>query len=143
MSWRPMNYNDSYKGDRWSTELILYVDNVKDEDRQWLFWLAILPFIDNFVLGHGHTVKGNEAIYDNSQLCDFLFLETIVREDSQIFNEFDVPPYPTELLWVVPLTSSEYEEKITNGLDSILDIFEKHQHPIVLDRNRKSYIQHS
>ena len=134
MSWRPMNFGESYSGERWSTELIQYFRSIDDEDTDWLLWLACLPYWDEFALGFGHTVSYSKPLYDDSLLSNFLFLNTLIKNDQKIFEDFTVAPYPVDLLWVVPITSAEYELKINQGLDPVLDLFEANNHPISLDK---------
>ena len=143
MSWNPMNFGNNYKGEKWSTELIQYVSDVTDDDINWLLWLSTLPFFDNFALGYGHTVSYSEPLYKGSNLSNFLFLNTLLKNDQELFEAFEASPYPVDLLWVVPITSPEYEEKVKNGLDPILDLFESNKHPIILDRTRTCYINNA
>ena len=143
MSWRPMNFGEDFKGDRWSTELIQYFESIEDEDIGWLLWLSCLPYFDNFVLGYGHTVSYSEPLYKGSLLNNFLFLNTLLKTDRELLSDFSVAPYPVDMLWVVPITSAEYELKINEGLDSILDLLDANRHPVLLDKTRASYIQNA
>ena len=143
MSWRPMNFGEEFKGDRWSTELIQYFQTIEGEDVDWLLWLSCLPYWDKFALGYGHTVSYTEPLYNESILSNFLFLNTLIKNDQEIFSGFQVAPYPVDLLWVVPITSAEYELKISEGLDPIFDLFDANQHPILLDKTRRSYIKNA
>lgn len=143
MSWRPMYFGEEFKGERWSTELIQYFESIEDEDIDWLLWLSCLPYFDKFALGYGHTVSYPEPLYSESFLCNFLFLNSPIKTDQEILSGFSVAPYPVDLLWVVPITSAEYELKISEGLDSILDSFDANQHPVALDKTRSSYIKNA
>ena len=141
MSWKPMEFAENYKGERWSTEFIQYFKNIEEEDTDWLLWLSNLPYWDQFALGYGHTVSYTEPLYEGSELSNFLFLNTLIKNDQNIFDIFEIAPYPIDLLWVVPITSAEYALKKKEGLDPIFDLFDQHNHPILLDKTRKSFIE--
>ena len=143
MSWRPMNFGEHYTGQRWSTELIQYFQTIESEDVDWLLWLSCLPYWDEFALGFGHTINYSAPLYKGSSLTSFLFLNSLIKNDQDIFSGFPAAPYPVDLLWVVPITSAEYELKITAGLDPILDLFETNKHSILLEKFRKSYVENA
>lgn len=143
MSWKPMNFGENYNGERWSTELIQYFHSIEEEDIDWLLWLSSLPYWDNFALGYGHSVSYTKPLYENSMLSNFLFLNTLIKNDQEIFADFEVAPYPVDLLWVVPITSAEYDLKLKEGLDPIFDLFDSHKHPILLDKLRNSYVENA
>jgi hypothetical protein len=143
MSWIPMNFGETYSGNKWSTELIQYFDKIEKEDVNWLLWLSSLPYIDKFALGYGHTVSYPEPLYSESLLSNWVFLNTILVKDQELFNGFVASPYEVDLLWVVPITSAEYEVKIKNGLNTILDLFSENNHPVLLNKGRKAYVGNS
>ena len=143
MSWQPMNFGGEFKGDKWSTELIQYFHQIEDEDIEWLQWLSCLPFWDEFALGHGHSVSYTGPLYEGSRLSNFLLLNTLIKRDQEIFKDFQVSPFPVDLLWVVPITSAEYDLKQREGLDLIFDLFGSNKHPVVLDKARKCYAQNA
>lgn len=134
MSLYDFSYPKDYKHQKWRTELILYVDKYTKEDILWMEWLSQLPFMDNFALDYNNTVKYHEPIYSNSELHNFLFLNPQVIYDQEIFNE------PVILLWIVPITENEYWLKRDDGIDSLLDLFDKHKLSHILNRERKSLI---
>lgn len=140
MSSTAMSFKESFEDVRWTTELIQYVDGVTDEDIRWMLWLADLPFFDSFVLGYGHTVNFASPLYDGSALSSFLFLNTLIKRDQKLFDGFSASPHPVDLLWVVPVTAAEYSTKTGKGLSVILELFEKHEHPVVLNRMRGCYV---
>lgn len=47
---------------------------------------------------------------------------------------------PVHFLWVVPLTTAEFNFKLTNGFDAMMSLFEPNRHPYVFDPQRKSYV---
>lgn len=141
MSWKPMSFGESYTGERWATELIQYFHSAEKEDINWLLWLSCLPYWDQFALGYGHTVSYPKPLYEASKLSNFLFLNTLIKKDQGIFENFGVSPHPIDLLWTIPITSAEYELKKEKGLDAILDLFDANDHPIELDKFRDSYVE--
>ena len=141
MSLREMAFPESYSSEKWSNELILYVDKPQKEDFRWLRWVAELPFFDSFVIGYGHTVWFPDSLYQNSKsnLSKFLLIETLMRRDRGILASCRHTAFPCEVLWLVPITEAEYNLKLESGIGAVLTMFEKHQHPIVLNRERSCY----
>ena len=41
---------------------------------------------------------------------------------------------------MVPITRAEMNLKLKKGADALLDLFDAHHHPFLLDRQRKSYV---
>ncbi len=140
MSQQPYPFPPDFQGERWSSELIMYFDEVEEEDIKWMFWLSSLPYIDNFSLGFGHTVSHPEPLYKNSNLSNFLFIRPIIEPDQSLFTDFLLALYAVDLLWVVPITQHEYQLKCTAGLDVLFDLLDKNQHPIALNKQRRCYV---
>lgn len=140
MSLAEMAYPKDYEDERWSTELILYVEKASDEDMQWMIWLAELPYFDELVIGHGHSIRFAEALYKNSCLKHFLLLETLIKNDQNLANTLPEPVHPAKLLWVVPLSDREYELKRKGGFGDLMDVFTEKRHPIALQRHRRCYL---
>jgi hypothetical protein len=43
-------------------------------------------------------------------------------------------------LWLTFITDAEYALKKEHGVNAVLDLFGEHDHPVALDRSRKSYV---
>lgn len=141
MSRQPMDFKPAHQGGRWASELIWYFDEASHEDIQTTIWLAGLPFHDRFALGFGHTVHFGMPIFNGGQLCHFLLLNTLVKIDAQLFDDFQEAAYPVDLLWVVPLSEREYRLKREQGsIDGLMDIFQEKAHPVTVDKRRGCYL---
>jgi len=142
MSLTSMSFPENFSGERWSSELIQYLDTVEKTDFQWLTWLAELPFFDSFVLGHGHSVTYHESLYPEhkSKLSKFLLLETTIVNDRNILASSPDTTFPCEILWVIPLTDAEYRLKIDSGFGKLLDKFDENKHPLILNKQRSCYV---
>ena len=74
-------------------------------------------------LGVGHTVPLGEPWFDGS-LCN----ASLISLPYPLGNEFEVCPLKDShihILWMVPITESERQFKIKNGLDALEDKFEE------------------
>ncbi|SDH62512.1 Suppressor of fused protein (SUFU) [Vibrio xiamenensis] len=140
MSSQVQTFPEDYHQERWSTELILYLDTVTEQDIEWMVWLSSLPFIDDFALGYGHSVFWSEPLYSHSTLSKFLFISPVIKIDDTLLDDFSLAPYPVEPLWVVPITDAEYQLKREQGLAPIFTLFHQNQHPVVLNRHRRCYV---
>lgn len=121
-------------------ELLLYVRELKDEYVALLRWLARFPFRDQTWLGFGHTVALSEAPFPGSELRHLLLLTSVVSPDRELPKRLSIEGDPVEFLWVVPITAAERDHKIKHGVHALLDLFETHDHPWVLDETRASYV---
>ena len=138
MSCRSLTFPSRYTGRPFRTELILYVSEVRDEHIDILLWLAAYPHLDSTVLGFGHTVQGDEPMFEGSQLRHALMLEPL---DSQHrVDELLVDGEPVHVLWLVPLTHGELELKKERGVDALLDLFSAADLPVVLNETRASLV---
>ncbi len=140
MSMQVQNFPKDYQEERWSTELILYLEDVTEQDIEWMVWLASLPFIDQFALGYGHSVFWSEPVYSHSTLSKFLFISPVIKIDDTLLDDFTLAPYPVEPLWVVPITDAEYQLKKEQGLSPIFHLFHQNHHPVALNRHRRCYV---
>jgi hypothetical protein len=125
-------------------ELVLYVDDPTDESILLLQFLAQLPLVQETTwYGPGTTMtNGNppQPIFPGSPLDCYLFLYPIVEGDNTLHERLQIQGDATALLWVIPITHSERRFMMDRDLNAFLDVLEKHQHPFVLDPQRKGYM---
>ena len=121
-------------------ELIWYVREPKAEYLSHLRWLAKFPFIDSTWLGFGHTIPLSEPIFRGSKLTTSLFLTPIIAPEQAIAEELTIHGDPVELLVVHLLTNEEHRLKQESGVDAILDLFDDHEYPLVLNERRASMV---
>jgi hypothetical protein len=69
-----------------------------------------------------------------------LLLPPLVQGDQTLPDELTLAGDPVHFLWVVPVTTAECELKLSNGLEAILNLFDRHRHPDVFGPNRSSYL---
>jgi hypothetical protein len=106
-------------------------------------FFARFPFKYSTWLGHGHTVPNGDPpapIFDNSELVAAFLSYTIVRPDNQLADKVVLDGDPVHFLWLVPITQAELDHKLNQGYHALLDVFDEANHPIVLDRQRASYL---
>lgn len=124
------------------TGVIAYVNKDEislDDIANWMRWAGVFPFVQEppTCLGMGHTIRmGN--LFDHSSLTTLFMLKPIVNVDQKPI--FVVENEEVSFLWLTFLTDAEYSMKKEQGVNSILDLFETHNHPLTLDRSRKSYV---
>lgn len=121
-------------------EILIYVEEPNDQHFLWIKWAAKFPFIDNTYLTHGHTVQWHEPLFPGSELSCILFINSIVLSDNRFRKTLLIEGDQVDLLWFVPITRREWAFKKESGVDALLDLFCKHQHPIGLDEKRASYV---
>ena len=121
-------------------ELTWYVRDLDDDYIHGLRWLAAFPFIDDTWLGFGHTVIMPSPIITGSQLVAYFLLSPIIRRHNEIGDALRGGGEPVELLVVHLLTLAEYELKKRKGVDAMLDLFDEHEYPLVLDPTRDSMV---
>ncbi len=121
-------------------ELLLYVRELREDYVSLLRWLARFPFRDETWLGFGHTVALAEPPFPGSALRHLLLLTSVVSPDRELSQRLIVKDEPVEFLWVVPITEEERDHKIEHGVHALLDLFETHSHPWILDLSRSSYV---
>ena len=121
-------------------EIVMYVKEPRDEHYLWVKWAAKFPFIDNTYLNHGHTIPWHEPLFPGSELSCILFINSIVREDNELSKTLVIEGDPVNLLWFLPITRQEWALKKESGISALLDLFDKHRHPVQLDEDRRSYV---
>jgi hypothetical protein len=125
-------------------EIILYCDMPDEQYIDLVRFMARFPFGNSTWLGHGHTIPNGqppEPLFENSTLTTILMLGSIVRPDDQLADKVILDGDPVSFLWLVPITTPEPDLKLKQGCDALLDIFDQAHHPVVLDRQRASYVK--
>ncbi|HEU0029087.1 MAG TPA: suppressor of fused domain protein [Kofleriaceae bacterium] len=121
-------------------ELAWYVREPLSRYVRNLRWLAEFPFLDQTWLGWGHTLQMPEPILDGSPLTAFFFMTPVLARHQQLAEQLRIDSDPVELLVVHLLTTAEYEHKRAHGANAMLDLFDEHRYPLVLDERRASYV---
>lgn len=121
-------------------ELIWYTRSSSRQYAVMLCWLAEFPFIDSTWIGHGHTVRWYEPLFEGSALHHYWIIPPLVRQHRGMAEKVRIGGDPVHLWWVVPITQAELDLKIREGSEALLDVFDRCRHPLVLDESRKSYV---
>jgi len=126
-------------------ELVLYLDEPKEQHILVLRWLAGLPHIQKRTwYGLGTTMTNGQPpqpIFDDSVLDCFLFLHPLVCDDDSVHEKLNLGGDPTTLLWVVPITEAECQFILDESLDEFLDLLDRKKHSFKLDEGRKSFVK--
>jgi hypothetical protein len=144
MSLTPMVMDDRAEdSDTPRAEMIAYVNEHEtqpDDLANWLCWAACLPFLQEpkTFLGWGHTIHMDDGVFKDSELTTLLTLTSIVTADNE--PAFQVEGEDVGFLWLTFITDAEYALKKEHGVNAVLDLFGEHDHPVALDRSRKSYV---
>jgi len=124
-------------------ELVMYVSEPKEVYLKILRFLAHFPHDHRTWFGHGHTFPNGQPpqpYFESSVLDTILFLDSIVRPDATLEQRLKIEKDPVHLLWVVPITTAESELKLQKGTNALLDLFDRYDHPFVLDEKRRSFV---
>lgn len=124
-------------------ELYYCVSNPRLEHRYLLRHLAKYAHRHSTWFGCGHTLPNGdppEPLFDGSQLCATLFLDPVLVSTRAVGQRIEVAGSQLLMLWVVPITLAELALVRRDGFDDLMDLFQRHQHPIVLDEHRQSYV---
>ena len=100
-------------------------------------FFARFPHDFNTWLGSGHTVPNGpdyEPIIENSEMGGIVLLELGEKESPVIANDGT----KITLLMVVPISQAETEYKLEYGMDALMEKFDEHNVPHILDIYRKS-----
>jgi len=144
MSITPMVMDDRAEDtDTPRAEMIAYVnadETQLDDIANWLCWAGCLPFLQEpqTFIGWGHTIHMDEPVFKGSELTTLLTLTSIVTADNE--PVFQVEGEDVGFLWLTFLTDAEYALKKEQGVNTVLDLFGEYEHPVALDRSRKSYV---
>lgn len=124
-------------------EIIMYCEKPDDDLIGLVRYYAHYPFDNATWLGDWHTVPNGskyEPIFENSALCGALFIHPILVSDRNLGEKLVFQGEPVEFLWLVPITKAEMSLAMEKGTAALLDVFEARHHPLVLDRQRASYV---
>ncbi len=125
-------------------ELILYVEEPKDDYIALLRWLARLVHDQGTWLSSGSTMTNGQPprpIFAASRLDCYFFLTPPLEPDNSLPQKLVLENQPVSFLWVIPITSVECDYIRKRGADDFLDILDRKDHPIVLDEERKLYVR--
>lgn len=123
-------------------ELYYCVREPSERHRVLLRHLAKFPFQDSRWFGHGHTWQNGvppEPLFVQSQLCAVLLLDPMIASARAVCERMEVAERRLKMLWVVPIATAELELVRSGGFGTLLDLFDEHQHPALLDEKRVSY----
>ena len=143
MSDFPMQLEEGVDHSYARREIILYCDKPDDELIGFVRFFAHFPFEFSTWLGSGHTVPNGappKPLFENSILTGTYFMNTLLVSDRKLGEKLVFCGEPVEFLWAIPITQAEMDLKLEKGADALLDLFEQHKHPLVLDRYRSSYV---
>lgn len=142
MSDLQMTVPEGYDGPP-RAELVLYVREPKEEYISLLRQFARFPHANLTWFGPGHTIHNGtppQPLFEDSELNCLAFSESIVRPDQNLHEELTLQGDSVRLLWVIPITSAELQLKLDKGFGELLDLFDRVNHPFVLDEKRRSYV---
>jgi hypothetical protein len=123
-------------------ELVLYVDEVKPEYVNLLYFLAQGPLRQNKALyytaaiSHGYPPR---PIFVDSVLDGFAFLIPGVTADFQIHESTRIADDSLQLLWVVPTTATERKFLAEQGIARFCRLLNQQQHPLAFNPGRRCY----
>ena len=92
---------------------------------------------------HGYTIPNGqppEPLFPNGELSVALLIETRSRSDAFLSELLEIEGDRVELLELVPITARECELKLQAGCNELLDVFDRHRHPLILDESRGSFV---
>lgn len=125
-------------------ELVLYVEEPTERHASMLQWLAQLPRLQSQTwYGPGTTMTNGQPpapIFDGSALDCYFFMSPIVGSDDKLAERLTIEGDPVASLWVVPITKSECQLAIDRSPGALLELFDRFEHPFILDENRPSYV---
>jgi len=125
---------------RYRMEICIYVQQPKREHFLALSIAARFPFENNTFLAPGHTIECPESLFPGSQLSAFMFMSLDWCADGDVGKKLVVQGDPVNLLWLVPITAAELALKRARGIEALLQVFEKNNHPLPLNEQRRSYV---
>lgn len=124
-------------------ELLLYVTEPTEEYVSLLRFLAQLPYTQKTWYSYGSTMTNGQPprpIFEGSVLDCYVFLPSIIETDHDICESVVIEEAPLQLLWVVPISSAERQLIMDQDIDAFYELLDRHDHPLVVDRTRKCYV---
>lgn len=138
MSDLPMTFPPGSSPPFRRAELLMYVSEPTEEHFFLLQFLAQYPHDQRRYFVYGHTIPNVEPFFSDSELSVALLLKSPVRFEARLPELLQIEDQRVELLWVQPITAQELTIKRQHGLDALLDLFDRHRLPYVLDERRRS-----
>ncbi len=144
MSDLPMTVHAGVPEQYQRAEIIMYVDEPKDEYLKLLHEYARTPHDFNTFFAHGHTVPNGQPadpLFKGSELDTVFFMPTILSPDDR-YPEFITQEsgIALQLLHLMPITTIESDYKLEKGTNALYDVFAENDLPFVLNEARKSYL---
>ncbi len=124
-------------------ELVLYVNEVKAEYVNLLYFLAQIPLRQNQALQYGTSLHhGNppRPVFPNSVLDGYVFMIPSVQSDFEIHQSTRIGDDSLQLLWVVPTTQAERAFLAKHGMARFCWLLDQQQHALVFDPHRRCYV---
>lgn len=143
MSDAPMRLPQGIGQEAARAELVLYVSEPTPEYIELLRAFAHYPHDCRTWLGPGHTVPNGDPpapFFPGSSLTTMLFLEPVLSPDDSLAELLHLEHDPLRLLWPVPISTSECRVKQECGLGALLQLFDRMDHPVVVNPRRASYL---
>jgi hypothetical protein len=143
MSDLPMNVPDDVADCYRRAELILYVRQPTEAHISLLRFLAHFPHDQRTWIGHGHTIPNGQPpvpLFEGSKLDTMLLCNSILSPDNSLPRLLTLDDCPVQLLWLIPITTAECNFKLRYGIDRLLEVFDRVDHPFLLEEKRRSYL---
>jgi hypothetical protein len=124
-------------------ELIWYVPTLDPAFFKQLRWLAKLPRIDKIAYYHGRTISMPKQPLASTPFKTFLLLPPIYAPDAELFADLETADGDAITTLAVHLVSDAERALIMtgdDGLNDLLDKFDEHDHPMLFDPARASYV---
>lgn len=124
-------------------ELVMYVDEARPEYVRLLHFLAQVPIQTGQPIGYGTTIGNGSPprpIFQESLLDCYLFLVPPIESDFQIQEELRIQSDPVQLLWVMPITSSERRVVTEQGVQAFCALCDQHRDVGILVPGRHCYV---
>lgn len=124
-------------------ELILYAKEPKKIYIDLLRYLSHIPHDQQTCFTPGGTMTNGvppQPVFDESDLNCFVFLFPIISPDDSLDSKLVINGDPVSFLWPVAISKQECDLVRDNRVEDLLELFEKNQHPFLIDEQRKSYL---
>ena len=124
-------------------ELVLYVNEIKAEYVNLLYFLAQIPLQQHKALRYGTAIShGNppRPILPGSMLDGYVFMIPSVPSDFEIHQSTRIGDDSLQLLWVVPTTLAERIFLAKQGMSRFCRLLDQNQHGLAFDPTRRCYV---
>jgi hypothetical protein len=123
------------------TELVFYCEEPRTGYAKLLNRVAHYPFDRKTWLGQGHTMDtGDVSLLEDPGMHSLLFIPAPLMPDRSLPEALQIDGDPVGVLWIVPITARECRLAREEGIDPLIELFDKHQHPFVFEPGRVSYV---